>query len=570
LTENGGGLEFKGGRWVLLALVIGLALFVGLVVGADDGGGYHPPRTAPWSGWRIIGLTVLVLVGLLAAGLIVYALARLGISILDRWNAHRCQQALDRLEVTRTANRLDTDRARLNLDAARLAPWTEHGRLGALVRQLSGGWQVVNLDAEGGPLLLRDSGTVDRVLADPLTLAQLQARHGLEMERARASAYPSLTSYNQRLQIAGGDIGEREAAAVQWPDRVWLRDLAPEPATLGGLVLGVTVGEDGQPHPVTAGLTDLVHIAVGGSSGWGKSVFLRALALQSAMAAEPCKLALVDLEGVTFSPFANCDRLLFPVADTEGAALAIMARLVEEMDRRKALYSDLPGVDSLTAYNARTDGDPLAPVVCLIDEATALLSDRSVHNATRTLALRARKYGLWLVLGGQDWKAASVDTAIRNQLSSRVHFKAQSASQSRVLLGDGCAAAIETPGRAFAQLPGRPLTEIQAPMVSLADIEAALTGQAGPAVELPEAHVLLSELDARLVLWAVNENEGRFSVRAVADAHLDLVSRGDVQALADRLIPDGWLIMPTKAGMAPEVTIDLEIEAQAVLGMDGG
>jgi DNA segregation ATPase FtsK/SpoIIIE-like protein len=141
------------------------------------------------------------------------------------------------------------------------------------------------------------------------------------------------------------------------------------------------------------------------------------------------------------------------VADAEDSALAIMARLVEEMNRRKGLYQAFPGVDSLAAFNARA-AEPLSPVIALIDEATALLSDRSVHNATRTLALRARKYGLWLVLGGQDWKAASVDTAIRNQLSTRIHFKAQSPSQSRVLLGDGCAAAIEAPGRAYVQLPG--------------------------------------------------------------------------------------------------------------------
>ena len=64
---------------------------------------------------------------------------------------------------------------------------------------------------------------------------------------------------------------------------------------------------------------------------------------------------------------------------------------------------------------------------------------------------------------------------------------------------------------------------------AVADIEAALTGQTGPAEALPEAQAggeaLLSELDARLVLWAVEQNGGRFSVRAVADGHAE-TSRG--------------------------------------------
>jgi hypothetical protein len=145
-----------------------------------------------------------------------------------------------------------------------------------------------------------------------------------------------------------------------------------------------------------------------------------------------------------------------------------------------------------------------------------------------------------------------------------------------VLLGDGCAAAIEVPGRAYVQLPGQLLTEIQAPLVSLADIEAALTGQTGPVQELTAEHaeglvrstaaVPVSEMEARLVLWAVEHNGGRFSARAVADAHPDLVSRSEVQALVDRLALDGWLLVPAKGNTAPEVTIDLEEEARAVLG----
>jgi hypothetical protein len=562
------------GLWIVLTILV--VLGGTLLLSGRDSSQYASPRAEPWTGWKTIGIVLLILIGALFVGLVLYALLRLALALVAAWHAHLHQRTLDTLAIQRTADQVQANRARATLDAARVQSWAEHGRLGALVRQTPHGWQVVNLDTETGALLLGQSGGVDRLLADPLTLAQLQARHDLEVERARASAYPNLTSYTQRLQIAGEGISSESLTPdIHWPSRVLLRDLAPHPATLGSLVLGITVSpETRDSRPVTAALSELVHIAVGGSSGWGKSVFLRALALQFATAAEPCQLALIDLEGATFAPFAQADRLLWPVADTEEAALAIMGRLVEEMNRRKELYQAFPGTDSLTAFNQKVADkergtDPLPPVIALIDEATALLSDRSVHNATRTLALRARKYGLWLVLGGQDWKAASVDTAIRNQLSTRVHFKAQSASQSRVLLGDGCAAAIEARGRAYAQLPGQPLTELQAPLVTVADIEAALTGQTGPAVAWPEAQanggVLLSELDARLVLWAVEHNGGRFSVRALADAHPDLVSRRDVQALADRLALGGWLLTPTKGNTAPEVTMDLQNAARAAL-----
>jgi hypothetical protein len=99
--------------------------------------------------------------------------------------------------------------------------------------------------------------------------------------------------------------------------------------------------------------------------------------------------------------------------------------------------------------------------------------------------LRARKYGLWCILGGQDWKASSLDTAIRNQLASRVQFKAMSASQSRVLLQRSGAERLDVPGRALAILPGRDIVELQAPVIGYQDIVTA-TRNGGPRRDMPE------------------------------------------------------------------------------------
>jgi hypothetical protein len=273
-------------------------------------------------------------------------------------------------------------------------------------------------------------------------------------------------------------------ADVNWPSRVPLAGLLDGPPSFRDLALGVTIKDDGQPEIVRADMGKLVHIAVGGSSGWGKSVFLRSLAYQLAKSSDPVDLVLIDLEAATFAPFQTCNRLLWPVADTEGDALAIFQELTGEMDRRRELFSFYPGTDSLGAYNAQA-GEPLTPLVALVDEATALLGDKAVEGALRTLALRARKYGLWLVLGGQDWKASSLDTAIRNQLSSRIQFKAMSASQSRVLLQQGGAEDLDALGRALAILPGRAMFVMQAPFISSDRIMEDL-GDGGPRGPMPE------------------------------------------------------------------------------------
>jgi hypothetical protein len=247
------------------------------------------------------------------------------------------------------------------------------------------------------------------------------------------------------------------------------------------LVLGRTEHE-----AVTADLASLVHVAVGGSIGWGKSMFLRWLVYQLARSTDPVDLAFIDLENATLAPFAHSSHALWPVADTESDALAIMRELTGELDRRKELYRTFEehGVDSLYAYNEISD-EPLVPIVTIIDEATALMENKDVEGHLRTLALRARKYGLWLVLAGQDWKASTLDTSIRNQLGARIQFRAMDATQSRVLLNRPGAELLDVKGRAIAVLPGRTPVEFQAPMVKASEIRA-MHGR-GPVNEKPTA-----------------------------------------------------------------------------------
>jgi hypothetical protein len=316
------------------------------------------------------------------------------------------------------------------------------------------------------------------------------AAAALDVQGKAALSHMENMTTNLKFEGRSGDQVQALPAAL-WPARVDLRGLLSGEPSLSRLVLGVTVNETGQQETVKGALSELVHIAVGGSSGWGKSVFLQTLAYQMANAVERPQLVAVDLEGVTLNVLAGSDRLLYPLADTEEAASAVLAGVTAEIERRKARFSEAGlGIDSLAAYNARVDeGQRLRPLILLVDEATALLENKRVEGALRTVTLRARKYGVWSILAGQDWKASSLDTAIRNQLSTRVQFKALSPSQSRVLLGTGDAAALQAKGRAYAEIPGRGRLMIQAPYITAA-MFAAVARQRGPTRDLPEAPVV--------------------------------------------------------------------------------
>jgi hypothetical protein len=294
----------------------------------------------------------------------------------------------------------------------------------------------------------------------------------------------------ERLMIASGpshsdraiEALEAPAQVAQLPTRVPLTGLLDGAPTFRDIVLGVGIDDSGNRQVVRSDMAKLVHVAIGGSSGWGKSVFLRSLAYQLAKSADPVDLVMVDLEGATLAPFTNCDRLLYPVVDDEKGAAYVMRELTGELDRRKAMFAEFPGIDSLYAYNAVAK-ERVNPIVSIFDEATALLENTEIERQIRVLALRARKYGLWLVLAGQDWKANSLDTAIRNQLSTRIQFKAMSGGQSRVLLQRSDAESLNVAGRAFGWLPGRDLVEFQAPIIGYEDILSAMSGN-GPQREI--------------------------------------------------------------------------------------
>lgn len=257
--------------------------------------------------------------------------------------------------------------------------------------------------------------------------------------------------------------------AENWPPGSNLLDMLPTGPSLRRIVLGV----DQAGQPVVSNLDDMVHVAIGGSTGWGKSVMLCSLTYQIATAPELAALAFIDMEGMTFTPFKGSERLLFPVADTETAALAILETLWEEAERRKDLFNRLaPYAENLADFNA--EADPLPRIVLGIEEATALMEDKTIERAIRRLILRVRKYGIYVLLGGQDWKSTSFDTAIRAMCSTRIQFKANDPNQSRVLIGTPEAAAITEPGRAIALLKGRERLEIQTPAVSAREIAQAM------------------------------------------------------------------------------------------------
>jgi DNA segregation ATPase FtsK/SpoIIIE-like protein len=275
--------------------------------------------------------------------------------------------------------------------------------------------------------------------------------------------------------------------AQPWPARVELTDLlATRSPSINSLIVGARPGDNGL-DVVTLSIHDMMHTLTVGASGWGKSVWLRSLLYQVALAPEPVDVALVDVYGSEFNLARNWDRLRWPVAREASKAAGVLQAVSREIARRKQLYEDnAPTAANLPDYN-RATGVGLPPLLVVVDEGTALLNEAGISEPLRQAVQTARQYGVYVLLAGQSANHQVIPTQVRDNFSSRLCFRTSPAS-SRVVLDDRRATELQDKGRMLAQLSGQELQELQGPFVTRQQLEQVLTGS-GPAEAAPEVDV---------------------------------------------------------------------------------
>jgi DNA segregation ATPase FtsK/SpoIIIE-like protein len=251
------------------------------------------------------------------------------------------------------------------------------------------------------------------------------------------------------------------------PEQVDLADYVTGGTSLRHIFLGIGRLPSGHVQPINAPLNRLVHIAIAGSTGFGKSTCMQSLGYQVLNAREQPTTVMLDSQGVTFTPFEDDVRLLYPLASEPKEVKAILSELVAEMDKRKALFARWRGIDSLDKYNGVVDESERLPTIPIFFDEFGLLSeDKDITGYVKRLVQAGRKFGMYLIAGSQTWYSDEIASSLKANLSTSIQFYAKSKSQSRVLLEDSAAYEITRPGQAFCRLPGQAgLIELQAPDV---------------------------------------------------------------------------------------------------------
>lgn len=261
--DNPGGMELGPLHLRELGLAAAVVTILSIVLWLDARANDAPqwrPERGVWPGWHILGVVLITLVCMLAVSGVIWLLHTALVSMARRSHEYRIQRERDVDE---------TERRKVQNGTAHLAEALAAAHIpaeGALVRMTTAGWQVVNLGAERGAVIMADDGTVRRALHDELSVAQIVARFEVEREEARSRAFPALHTLQQRKDAGAAPAAEAvDQQVAAWPRVVRLHEIASDPVTVQRLALGVTVDASGRPMPVTAALGEMVHVAVGGA-----------------------------------------------------------------------------------------------------------------------------------------------------------------------------------------------------------------------------------------------------------------------------------------------------------------
>ena len=176
------------------------------------------------------------------------------------------------------------------------------------------------------------------------------------------------------------------------------------------------------------------HLLVAGTTGSGKSVGLNTFILSLILAKETSelKLVLIDPKRIEFSIYNDQQYMLTPVVTENKDAVAVLAYLVDEMERRYRQLEE-SHCRNIDEYHLRVGLMPY--IVCVIDEFADLVTvSPEVEKYIRLLAQKARACGIHLILATQRPSVDVVTGVLKANFPSRLAYKTAASADSRTVL----------------------------------------------------------------------------------------------------------------------------------------
>jgi S-DNA-T family DNA segregation ATPase FtsK/SpoIIIE len=180
--------------------------------------------------------------------------------------------------------------------------------------------------------------------------------------------------------------------------------------------LSFIVGMDDEDNILQAKLSDLVHLLVAGTTGSGKTVFLHSLIYQ--FLKKNVELYLIDgKNGYEFGKYSEHANV---ISDNE-EIVPVIKEIIDEMEDRFASNS-IPND---------------LPIVIIVDEFVDLIMQKKlIEDLFVRLSQKGRGAKIHLILATQRPDSNILKGVLRSNLPSRIAFKVQKSSESKIILDE--------------------------------------------------------------------------------------------------------------------------------------
>jgi len=238
--------------------------------------------------------------------------------------------------------------------------------------------------------------------------------------------------------------------------------------------LTIALGKDISGNPVITDLRRLPHLLIAGSTGSGKSIFLHSVILSLIYKSTPqeVKFLMIDPKRIELSVYEGIPYLLHPVVLDPKTATKALRWLVDEMERRYAIFEEV-GARNLESYNENFE-EKLPYIVLIIDELAdlMLISLKEVETLLTRLAQMARAAGIHLLVATQRPSVDVITGTIKVNFPARISFQVTSKVDSRTILDTHGAERLLGAGDMLFMPPGSShLERIHAPFISEKEIK---------------------------------------------------------------------------------------------------
>jgi S-DNA-T family DNA segregation ATPase FtsK/SpoIIIE len=279
-------------------------------------------------------------------------------------------------------------------------------------------------------------------------------------------------------------IPGRDVVGIEIPndtvDTIYLREiLESDIFRSSGSPLTVALGKDIVGKPFVTDIKKLPHILIAGTTGSGKSVGINAMILSLLYRNDPdhLKLMLIDPKMLEFSIYNDIPHLLTPVIIDAKKAIAALANMVGEMERRYKLMAE-NRTKNIENYNEKVkregSAEPFPYIVVVIDELADLMmtGGKEVEFSIARLAQMARASGIHLIVATQRPSVDVVTGLIKANLPSRLSYRVGQRIDSKVILDTMGAESLLGRGDGLFTPPGSTgLVRLHAPWSTEEEIE---------------------------------------------------------------------------------------------------